>query len=48
MRLDRVGATVPEHKALCKTVRLRRLGSELRIGRFFVSEKVTAEKIVED
>jgi hypothetical protein len=43
-----VGATVPEHNALCKTARLRRLGSELRIGGFFASEKVTTKKIVED
>jgi len=52
MRLDKVGATVLERMSLCKTVCLRRLGGdrrgELRIGRFFASEKVTAEKIVED
>lgn len=52
LRLDKTGATVLERMTLCKTVCLRRLGGdrggELRIGRFFASEKVTAEKIVED
>jgi len=49
IRLDRVGASILERMALCKTVCLRRLGGdrggELRIGRFFRSQKVTADKI---
>ena len=52
IRLDKIGATLLERMAVCKTVCLRRLGGnrggELRIGRFFASEKVTAEKIVAD
>jgi hypothetical protein len=52
IRLDKIGATILERMAVCKTVCLRRLGGnrggELRIGRFFASEKVTAEKIVAD
>src|SRR5664279_2962963 len=52
IRLDRVGATILERMTLRKTVCLRQLGGdrggELRIGRFLASEKVTAEKIVED
>ena len=52
IRLDRVGASILERMALCKTVCLRRLGGdrggELRIGRFFRSQKVTADKIIED
>jgi len=51
-RLDRVGAIVLERRALRKTVCLRRLGGnrggEVRFGRFFANEKVTAEKIVDD
>jgi hypothetical protein len=52
IRLDKIGATILERMAVCKTVCLRRLGGsrsgELRIGRFFAREKVTAEKIVAD
>lgn len=52
IRLDQVGATILERMSQRKTVCLRQLGGdrggELRIGRFFASEKVTAEKIVDD
>jgi hypothetical protein len=52
VRLDSVGASILERMALRKTVCLRRLGGdrggELRFGRFFANEKVTAEKIVDD
>jgi hypothetical protein len=52
LRLDKIGATILERMAVCKTVCLRRLGGsrsgELRIGRFFASEKVSAKKIVAD
>lgn len=51
-RLDRVGASILERMASRKTVCLRRLGGdrggEVRFGRFFANEKVTAEKIVDD
>src|SRR5271165_2197632 len=52
VRLDRVGASILERMTLRKTVCLRRLGGdrggELRFGRFFANEKVTAERIVDD
>jgi hypothetical protein len=52
IRLDKVGATILERMVQCKTVCLRQLGGdrggELRVGRFFASEKVSAERIVED
>ena len=50
-RLDNGGAAILEQMITRKTVCLKRLGGdragELRVGRFFANEKVTAPKIVE-